>query len=40
MSAADVVKEIEPNLISAVESQKLGVLIGETQLEEFFSLVS
>lgn len=40
MSAADVVKKIEPHLITAVQSQKLGVLIGEIQLEEFFSLVS
>lgn len=40
MSAAEVAKKIEPHLISAVQSQKLGVLISETQLEEFFSLVS
>ncbi|WOH06480.1 hypothetical protein DCAR_0625908 [Daucus carota subsp. sativus] len=40
MSAADTVKAIEPQLVNAVRSQKLGVLIGETQLEEFFSLLS
>lgn len=40
MYAADTVKAIEPQLVNAVRSQKLGVLIGETQLEEFFSLLS
>lgn len=40
MSAADVVQSIGPDLIEAVYSQKLGVLLGESQLVEFFSLIS
>ncbi|GER25869.1 protein N-terminal glutamine amidohydrolase, partial [Striga asiatica] len=37
MSSVDVVKSIREETISTVQSEKLGVLVSETQLEEFFS---
>ncbi|CAA0812755.1 Protein N-terminal glutamine amidohydrolase [Striga hermonthica] len=39
MSSVDIVKSIGAETISTVQSEKLGVLVGETQLEEFFSHV-
>lgn len=37
---ADVVKNVGVDSINAVFSEKLGVVIGENQLEEFFSQIS
>ncbi|KAG5555710.1 hypothetical protein RHGRI_006376 [Rhododendron griersonianum] len=36
--AADVVSNVGTDLITAVHSHKLGIVVNETQLEEFFSL--
>ncbi|KAL7169011.1 hypothetical protein ACSBR2_034103 [Camellia fascicularis] len=40
ISTAGLSKDIGVDLIDAVHSQKLGVTVSETQLEEFFSLIS
>lgn len=40
MRAADVATNVGADLINAVFTEKLGVVIGENQLEEFFSQVS
>ncbi|KAL6336660.1 hypothetical protein AAG906_035974 [Vitis piasezkii] len=40
MNAADAVTEVKDDTISAVFTQKYGVLVRESQLEEFFSLLS
>ncbi|KAF5941015.1 hypothetical protein HYC85_022182, partial [Camellia sinensis] len=40
ISTAGLAKDIGVDLIDAVHSQKLGVTVSETQLEEFFSLIS
>ncbi|KAJ0043508.1 hypothetical protein Pint_17888 [Pistacia integerrima] len=40
MRAADVATNVGADLINAVSTEKLGVLIGENQLEEFFSQIS
>ncbi|PON86904.1 Protein N-terminal glutamine amidohydrolase, alpha beta roll [Trema orientale] len=37
---SDVVKNVEVDSINAVFSEKLGVVVGENQLEEFFSQIS
>ncbi|XP_052175014.1 protein N-terminal glutamine amidohydrolase [Diospyros lotus] len=39
ISAAGLVKDIGDELIKAVCSEKFGVLLGESQLEEFFSMI-
>ncbi|KAK6941825.1 Protein N-terminal glutamine amidohydrolase, alpha beta roll [Dillenia turbinata] len=39
MSAADVVKNIEMDVIDALFSEKFGVLVTETQMEELFSVI-
>ncbi|XP_028114032.1 protein N-terminal glutamine amidohydrolase-like [Camellia sinensis] len=39
ISTAGLAKDIGVDLIDAVHSQKLGVMVSETQLEEFFSLI-
>lgn len=38
--AADVVTNLGDDSINAVFNQKLGVIVSETQLEEFVSLIS
>lgn len=40
MSTKDVLKEIEKDSISAVFTEQLGILVGENQLEHFFSCIS
>ncbi|XP_044505752.1 protein N-terminal glutamine amidohydrolase [Mangifera indica] len=40
MRSADVATDVGVDLINAVFTEKLGVVIGEKQLEEFFSQVS
>ncbi|KAG8371958.1 hypothetical protein BUALT_Bualt12G0016900 [Buddleja alternifolia] len=40
MSSLDVVKSIEADTLDAVLTQKLGVLVNESQLEEVFSQIS
>ncbi|KAI3471603.1 hypothetical protein Pfo_028253 [Paulownia fortunei] len=40
MSSVDVVKSIGADTVDMVLTQKLGVLVGESQLEEFFSQIS
>lgn len=40
MRSADVATDVGADLINAVFTEKLGVVIGEKQLEEFFSQVS
>ncbi|XP_075475429.1 protein N-terminal glutamine amidohydrolase [Primulina tabacum] len=40
MSAVDVVKTVGPDTLDDVLSKKFGVLISESQLEEFFSIIS
>ncbi|KAK4404863.1 protein N-terminal glutamine amidohydrolase [Sesamum angolense] len=40
MSSADVVKSVGLDTIDAVLTQKLGVLVSESHLEEFFSKIS
>ena len=40
ISTTDAVKDIGVEVVNAIYSQKLGVLVSENQLEEFFSLIS
>ncbi|KAL7169007.1 hypothetical protein ACSBR2_034099 [Camellia fascicularis] len=40
ISTAGLAKDIGVDLIDAIHSQKLSVTVSETQLEEFFSLIS
>ncbi|GFY98218.1 hypothetical protein Acr_12g0007590 [Actinidia rufa] len=40
ISTTNAVKDIGVEVVNAVYSQKLGVLVSENQLEEFFSLIS
>lgn len=40
ISAAEAVKEAGDGMSDAVFTQKLGVVVGESQLEEFFSQIS
>ncbi|PIN24576.1 hypothetical protein CDL12_02693 [Handroanthus impetiginosus] len=40
MSSVDVVKSIGPDALDAVLTQKLGVLVSESHLEELFSQIS
>lgn len=40
ISAAEAVKEAGDGMADAVFTQKLGVVVGESQLEEFFSQIS
>lgn len=39
MSSLDVVKSIGSDAVDAALTQKLGVLVGESKLEEFFSQI-
>ncbi|KAM7500166.1 hypothetical protein LguiA_024580 [Lonicera macranthoides] len=39
ISTKDVAKSVGPDLVDEVFTQKLGVLVSESQLEEFFSLL-
>lgn len=39
MSSLDVMKNIGVDAVDAVLTQKLGMLVGESRLEEFFSQI-
>lgn len=38
--AANVSTDIGPNMINAVSTEKLGVVVSDNQLEDFFSRIS
>lgn len=40
MSSADILKNIDADAVNAVSTQRCGVLVDQSQLEEFFSLMS
>lgn len=40
LSSAELLKNLEADELSAVFTQKLGVVVSESQLEDFFSKIS